>query len=94
MQEMQVQSLSWEDHLAKRMATHSSILVWKITQRIALGLQTNWTGFRDKPHTHIYNTGTYILIYVIYIHKTIILLFICIYGVTFSMFFVSMNMSY
>ena len=29
-QEMQVQSLSWEDPLDKGMATHSSILAWKI----------------------------------------------------------------
>ena len=30
MQETQVQSLGWEDLLEKEMATHSSILVWKI----------------------------------------------------------------
>ena len=30
MQETQVQSLGWEDTLEKGMATHSSILVWKI----------------------------------------------------------------
>ena len=30
MQETQVQSLSWEDPLEKGMATHSSILVWRI----------------------------------------------------------------
>jgi len=30
MQETQVQSLDWEDPLEKRMATHSSILVWRI----------------------------------------------------------------
>ena len=29
-QEMQVQSLGWEDPLEKRMATHSSILAWEI----------------------------------------------------------------
>ena len=29
-QEMQVQSLGWEDPLEKGMATHSSILAWKI----------------------------------------------------------------
>ena len=29
-QEMQVQSLGWEDPLDKEMATHSSILAWKI----------------------------------------------------------------
>ena len=30
MQETWVQSLSWEDLLEKEMATHSSILAWKI----------------------------------------------------------------
>ena len=30
MQEMQVLSLSWEDPLEKEMATHSSILAWRI----------------------------------------------------------------
>ena len=29
-QEMQVQSLGWEDPLEERMATHSSILAWEI----------------------------------------------------------------
>ena len=27
---MQVRSLSWEDHLEEGMATHSSILAWRI----------------------------------------------------------------
>ena len=30
MQDMQVQSLGWEDLLEKEIATHSIILVWKI----------------------------------------------------------------
>ena len=29
-QEMRVQSLGWEDPLEEEMATHSSVLVWKI----------------------------------------------------------------
>ena len=29
-QETQIQSLSWEDHLEKEMATHSSILAWEV----------------------------------------------------------------
>ena len=29
MQEMQVQSLGWEDSLEKEMAAHSSILAWR-----------------------------------------------------------------
>ena len=32
MQEKQVPSLGWEDSLEKGMATHSSILVWRIPQ--------------------------------------------------------------
>ena len=32
MQEMQVQSLSWEDPLEKGMVTHSNILAWRIPQ--------------------------------------------------------------
>ena len=30
-QETRVQSLGWEDPLEKEMATHSSILIWKIS---------------------------------------------------------------
>ena len=30
MQETQIQSLSWEDPLEEGMATHSSILAWRI----------------------------------------------------------------
>ena len=30
LQEMQIRSLSWEDPLEKEMATHSSILAWRI----------------------------------------------------------------
>ena len=32
-QGMQVRSLGWEDPLEKEMATHSSMLAWKIPQR-------------------------------------------------------------
>ena len=31
MQETWIQSLGWEDHLEKGIATHSSILAWRIT---------------------------------------------------------------
>ena len=44
MQESQVQSLGWEDPLEKGMATHSSILAWRIpwieeAGRLQLGSQ-------------------------------------------------------
>ena len=37
MQEMQVQSLVWEDPLEKEVATHSSILAWKTPWTEELG---------------------------------------------------------
>ena len=41
MQDMWVQSLSWEDPLEKKMATHSSIVAWK----------TPWTERPDALQT-------------------------------------------
>ena len=49
MQETQVQLLGWEDPLEKGMATHSSILAWKIPQTEepgglqSMGLQSGTT---------------------------------------------------
>ena len=41
MQEAQVPSLVWEDPLEKEMATHSSILAWRIPQKkVPGGLQS------------------------------------------------------
>ena len=40
MQEAWVQSLGWEDSLEKRMATHSSILAWRIPRTEPGGLQS------------------------------------------------------
>ena len=37
MQETWVRSLGWEDPLEKEMATHSSILRWRIPQRSLVG---------------------------------------------------------
>ena len=53
MQEMQVQFLGQEDALEKEMATHSSILAWKIpwTEEPgglqSMGSQKSWKQFRD-----------------------------------------------
>ena len=49
MQEMQIQTLGWEDSLEKEMATHSSILTWEIPwaeepgRLESMGLQKSWT---------------------------------------------------
>ena len=46
-------SLCWEDHLEKKMATHVSILAWKIPQtkepeRLqSIGSLKNWTQLSD-----------------------------------------------
>jgi len=50
MQETQVQSLLWEDPLEKEMATHSSMLAWKIPYREEPGgLQS--TGLQESDKT-------------------------------------------
>ena len=49
MQETQVQSLGWEDLLEKGMATHFSILAWRISWREGTwqgtvhGIEKRWT---------------------------------------------------
>ena len=60
-QEARVPSLGWEDHLEKRMATHCSILAWRIPcteepgrlqsmglQRVRLSTSTIAPGFTTK----------------------------------------------
>ena len=52
-QETPVQSLGWEDSLEKEMATHSSILVWKILWAEepgglqSMGSRKSWTRHSD-----------------------------------------------
>ena len=54
---MKLQSLSWADPLEEGMATHSSILAWRIPWREepsrlqSIGLQS-WTWLSDLAHTH------------------------------------------
>ena len=53
MQETCIQSLGWEDPLEKGMATHSSILAWRIPwtevawQVTVHGVAKSWTRLRD-----------------------------------------------
>ena len=50
MQETQVQSLDWEDGLEKEMATHSSVLAWRISwTEEPGGLQS--MGFKESHMT-------------------------------------------
>ena len=47
--ETQVQSWDWDDPLEKRMATHSSILAWRIPQR-------NLFGYSPRGHKELDRT--------------------------------------
>ena len=59
MQETGVQSSSWEDPLEKGMATHSSILAWRIPQtKEPGGLQS--IGSQRVRHDWATNTYTYL----------------------------------
>ena len=52
MQETQVQSLGWEDPLEKEMATHSSVLAWRLPWAEEPGrLQS--TGSRESDMTQV-----------------------------------------
>ena len=58
MQETRVQFLGWEDPLEKEMATHSSILAWRISWGEepdglqTMGLQESDTTWRLNHHHH------------------------------------------
>ena len=61
MQEMQVQSLGWEDALEKDMATHSSILAWRTLwteepgRLLSLGLQRVGHAYEARlAHMHAF----------------------------------------
>ena len=61
MQETQVQPLGWEDSLKKGMATHSSILAWRIPWREEPGgLQS--MGLQRVGHDRVTNTFTSLII--------------------------------
>ena len=77
MQEMQVQSLGWEDPLEKEMATYSGILAWKIP----------WTGEPDGLQSmgsqrvgHDWVTNTFTLTYFANIASQSLVLFYSFYS--------------
>ena len=75
-QERWVRSLGWEDFLKEEMATHSSILAWKIpwaeepgrlqptgSSRVGHDWVTECTRARAHTHTHTYLYKDYIMCY-------------------------------
>ena len=57
MRETRVQSLGWDDLLEKEMATHSSILAWKIPWRKSLVGYSSW-GRKESDTTERLFTTT------------------------------------
>ena len=53
-QEMQVRSLGWEDPLEKEMATHSSILAWRIPRTEEPGKLFSPWGRKELDTEHTY----------------------------------------
>ena len=47
MQETWVRPLGWEDPLEKEMATHSSVLAWRIQDYIVHGVTKSWIQLSD-----------------------------------------------
>ena len=64
MQESQVQSLGWEDPLEKEMATHSSILAWRVPWTGEPGGYSPWghsqIQLSQKQHTHTHTVNHWI----------------------------------
>ena len=50
LQEMWVQTLGWEDPLEEDMATHSSILAWRIPRSEEAGGYSPW-GYKESDMT-------------------------------------------
>ena len=65
MQETQVQPLGWEDPQEKEMATHSSILAWRIPmdrgawRATVHGVAKSRTQLSNFTHLDAYSNGTY-----------------------------------
>ena len=62
MWETQVWSLGWEDPLEKEMATHSSILTWRIPRTEEPG-ELRFMGSQRVRHDQVTNTHTHTLYY-------------------------------
>ena len=65
--ETQVWSLDWEDPLEKGLATHASILAWRISWTLETGglqaMELQWVKYDCVTNTHTW-TFTYIYIYI------------------------------
>ena len=72
MQKTQVWSLGWEDSLEKGMATHSSILAWKIPRTEEPGGWYSSWGCKESDMTEQANTQQCTITYFIYYYKILL----------------------
>ena len=76
-QETWVRSLGWEDPLEKEMATHSSVLAWRIPwtkepgglQSMGLQSQTRLSDLRHKISSSVYNLGQLLSVPIVFKRK-------------------------
>ena len=73
MQKIQVQSLGWEDPLQKEMATHSSILAWRIPRTEEPGQLWSLRLQRDTTENTCIETGHTIL--PLKVHSSVVLVY-------------------
>ena len=66
MQEIQLQSLGWEDPLEKEMAAHSSILAWKIPYQFPLVSYSPW-GRKESDTTEQLHFLYYVTRFLLYL---------------------------
>ena len=64
-----IAGLGWEDPLEKGMATHSSILAWKIPWTEEPGGLQSMGSQRDKTERLILSLSTYKVLYLFKIHQ-------------------------
>ena len=88
MQETWVGSLGWEDSLGKGMATHSSILAWRIPwteepgslqSRASQRVKHNWVTNIPSQHTEMHFTATNLLLTLswVYLSKSLAPIVLC-----------------
>ena len=88
MQETQVQSLGWEDPLEKEMATHSTILVWKIPWNWSLAGYGPWdpkeSAMTERP-TLSFSELVYSVVLITLVHESDCSMYIYIHTYTFHL---------
>ena len=77
MWETWVRSLGWEDSLEKGMATHPSIMAWRIPWTVVHGVAKSWTRLSDFHFLFMYHCLELLFFFLHLISLVSFLLFVC-----------------